>query len=77
MTGNRRELGGSFALGRGTCTGRVRRETAPRRQGLRAAAGSRRGAAAAIAPGVDQIDTAQYDGADTVTEQKTGGRSSE
>jgi len=32
---------------------------------------------AAVSAGVDHIDTAQYYGAGTVSEQKTGGRSSE
>ena len=78
MTGNRRELGGSVALGRGTCAG----PSTARCSSPAAGSSGRRGIAtralrAAVAPGVDHIDTAQYYGAGTVNEQKTGGRRSE
>ena len=78
MTGNRRELGGSFALGPWHV--------------LRAGYGAMQlpgdgvfgpprdrdeALRAAVAPGVDHIDTAQYYGAGTVNQQKTGGRRSE
>jgi len=78
MTENGRELGGSFALGpqhvrRAECGAMqlpgdgVLGPPRDRDEALRAA----------VAAGLDHIDTAQYYGAGTVSEQKTGGRSSE
>jgi len=78
MTENGRELGGSFALG----PRHVRRAEygamqLPRRRVLGPPWDRDEALRAAVAAGVDHIDTAQYYGAGAVSEQKTGGRSSE
>ena len=61
MSGNRRELGGSFALGRSTCAGPSTARCSSPGDGVRGPPRDHDGALrAAVAAEVDHIDTAQY-----------------